>query len=917
MSPYPTPRIHPSLEVRVTIESLDKNKIIEAASKLVAKGAFDKAIKEYQKVLDADPKDVRVLQKVAELHQKKNDNPQAAATFIRVAECYSNDGFFLKAVALYKQVLKLDPSLVDVNVRLAELHQQLQLIGEAMAFYQQVANHYERSGDTRRRLDVLRKMVDLDPDNVAARDKLADLCAREGANAEALEEFTRVAEILKKQGRHDDFLRVGERILQLSPDNVSLARELAEQYLQRGDQKRALSKLQICFRANPRDIDTLRLLASAFSGLGQTAKTVSVYKELAHALSDKGERAEADKVWAQIGAIEPQDADFIARNTVAAQPQAPIRNSPSGVTRRPPSGVHAAPKPVVNEPPKPENLAKLLTETEVYVKYGLYDKALDHLRKVFAVEPENLDAHEKAYAIYVAANNPQQASEQLLNVLRLHTRQGDAVRAKPYLETILKNNPNHAEVPAFVAALGGTIPGLASEPDDTLEPAVIEEEAILDEGGEPAAYADPDDEALVVADDDEILSSEIIVSQESAAFLDIGSSQSNAYPTTADSPIPDEEAIVYSQSSQSFTLSEEDEPVIFGTDSPEPIELGADDAIDTNGGDMAAPVTQPSLTQTAPLYRYSPVPEQPFDLDDEPTRLSTRSGVSSGSLSGSSPADEECDEAVFFIEQGLYEEAQEVLETVLLAYPDNARAAQLLASLQPATDDQGFDGGEESTSPFASAVSENRNSSFDLATELADELVEFEDAPPEPAFADDYQVSVEEVLSEFKKGLEKVVKPEDVDTHYDLGIAYKEMGLLDDALSEFEVARKGCPGKQKELDCLAMVSMIQSMRGNSDGAIAALVEALNLSQLQADNEKGLRYDLAQRLEEAGKLGKALGQFLRVQTLDPRYRDVDQQVSRLSAARVSPESLEGPQTAPTGVAAAGRNAAQKGRKVGFI
>ena len=45
----------------------------------------------------------------------------------------------------------------------------------------------------------------------------------------------------------------------------------------------------------------------------------------------------------------------------------------------------------------------------------------------------------------------------------------------------------------------------------------------------------------------------------------------------------------------------------------------------------------------------------------------------------------------------------------------------------------------------------------------------------------DFQYSVEEVFTEFKKGLEKVVKPEDVDTHYDLGIAYKEMGLLDDA----------------------------------------------------------------------------------------------------------------------------------------
>ena len=107
---------------------MDKNKIIEGAAKLVAKCAFDKAIREYQKVLDMDPRDVRVLQKMGELYQKKGDNPQAASFFTRVAEVYAQDGFFLKAVALYKQVLKLNPDLVEVNVKLAELHQHLGLM---------------------------------------------------------------------------------------------------------------------------------------------------------------------------------------------------------------------------------------------------------------------------------------------------------------------------------------------------------------------------------------------------------------------------------------------------------------------------------------------------------------------------------------------------------------------------------------------------------------------------------------------------------------------------------------------------------------------------------------------------------------------------------------------------------------------
>ncbi|MCU0702141.1 MAG: tetratricopeptide repeat protein, partial [Myxococcaceae bacterium] len=248
---------------------MDKNKIIEAAGKLVAKGAYDKAIKEYQKILEVDPKDVRILQKMGELYQKKNDNASAATFIVKVAESYAKDGFFLKAVAQYKQVLKLDPTLVDINIQLAELHQQLQLMGEAMAYYQVVANHYDKQGDVKKSLDVLRKMVDLDPDNVQSRVKLADLYVRERMNDEAIGELSRAAEHLKRQNRIDDYLRVAERISALKPDDLALAKELAEFYLQRNDQKRALAKLQVCFKADSRDIDTLRLLAVAFQGLGQ------------------------------------------------------------------------------------------------------------------------------------------------------------------------------------------------------------------------------------------------------------------------------------------------------------------------------------------------------------------------------------------------------------------------------------------------------------------------------------------------------------------------------------------------------------------------------------------------------------------------------------------------------------------------
>ena len=125
--------------------AVDKNKIIAEATKLVQKGAYDKAIAQYQRILAEDPKEVRSLLKVAELYQKKGDDKPAAQAFERVAETYAEQGFFLKAVAVYKQVVKIDPDDVRVNERLAGLYQQLGLMSDAMGQLQFMAAAYELS----------------------------------------------------------------------------------------------------------------------------------------------------------------------------------------------------------------------------------------------------------------------------------------------------------------------------------------------------------------------------------------------------------------------------------------------------------------------------------------------------------------------------------------------------------------------------------------------------------------------------------------------------------------------------------------------------------------------------------------------------------------------------------------------------
>lgn len=990
---------------------MDKNKIIEAAAKLVAKGAYDKAIKEYQKILDVDAKDVRILQKMGELYQKKNDSAQAAQFFTKVAESYANDGFFLKAVALYKQVLKLDPSLIDVNLKLAELHQQLQLMGEAMAYYQIVANHLDKSGDSKRSLETLKKMVELDPDNIASRIKLADLCARENMTAEAIAEYRRAADHLKRNSRLDDYVRVAERINGLEPGNVTLARELAEVYLQKQDHKRALAKLQICFKSDPRDVETLRLLATAFEGLGQTSKTISVYKELAKVWGERGRQDEVDRIWRQIEALDPNDAELVARRPAAPPPRpAPGRAAPAAAAPPAPAGGGGRPPPAPAAPaPSKVNISKLLTETDVYVKYGLHDKALEHLRKVFEVDPENIDAHEKAYEIYVASNNQAQAGEQLLNVLRLHTRRGDPARGAPFLQTILETNPHHPEVPAFVAVLR---PGAAEDEPAASEEVVVdasEEEVVVSDSEE--GWNDPNRPVDLVSSspggtggweahrpaEDEPLgegaelapSAEIEVLSEESMSEEVelesvendlpAGDEASQNPYAAEDDFEDKTVVGFPlapQRDQSSTLEVQahtppeqswdadgltpagqelsfdgpsaEEPLAeasdpFSAENLAPVEPEAEELVADDGAapeySLEEPPEESATSPREALDRHedealAAQEEQPVSAEDAyaaaPSEESYVPAPAEEAVEAppeDEPAGEECDEASFFIDQGLFDEAREIVETVLIAYPNHRRAQALLARIEsggaaPLGEEQPQPTGEmpsgngvEGTA--AAAPDGAPKDAFDLAAELADELNELDTgASPEPSgTTGDFQVSFEEVFSEFKKGLSKVVKAEDVDTHYDLGIAYKEMGLIDDAIGEFKVARQGCVGKKKEVDCLTMQAMLQSMKGDLEGAIESYRAALVNETAVGDTELALRYELASAHESAGNLGKALGHLIRVQEANPNYRDVAMRVEMLSASASPEEDAPPPPPKPRGGGGPGGAAAQA-RKAGF-
>ena len=468
---------------------------MDAGRKAYEKGQYDKAIKEYLKVVKEDPKDVRVWLKIGDIYAKKDAKSEATDTYMKVAKFYSDQGFYLKAVAVYKQILKVDPRLVEVNLKLAELYRQLGLLSDAMHHFEMVAAFFHREGKTREALATLRQLVDLDPENVATRIKLAELYSKEEMTKEAIAEFSTTCEYLRKNGRQDDFVKVAERLLFHDQENIELCQELATLYLQRNDPRRALAKLQICFKANQNDPNVLALLAQAFQRLDQKGKTVSVLKELARVHTESGKRKEAEAVHQKILEYVPNDPDSLKFLNRAAKPSqladsvefdapnvadAPVVAPPPARFAGNKMGRSTGSVPLVRDPSESgslgasavpdqrdqeddfvaeleldersgydqaevsgvesqqnaDEIVKILTETDVYVKYGLNQKAIDHLRRVFELDERNLEARERLQDILIKEGREAEGIREL-QILAEHTVGPNPQQALGYLRQIL------------------------------------------------------------------------------------------------------------------------------------------------------------------------------------------------------------------------------------------------------------------------------------------------------------------------------------------------------------------------------------------------------------------------------------------------------------------------------------------------
>lgn len=293
---------------------LNKEKILDQAKAFIDEGKFDKAIREYEKIALADPSDLRVKLKIAELYTKRKQITDAIRIYREVSRAYADEGFYLKAVTVHKNILRLNPSLIEINRQLAELYEKMGLIADAVRQYDILASALEHKGESECALEIRSKIVLLNPSDGTARIKLAETYQREGKMDDSIGQYEEHARQLESSGANPARLAdVFEKILTHRPERHDMFKKLIGIFEKTGDTKKMLKWLESGKNLVENDPELLGRLARIYAGQNQNETARAKYMRLAELYREKEDIDGALGAYFEILVLLPDEEDRLAR----------------------------------------------------------------------------------------------------------------------------------------------------------------------------------------------------------------------------------------------------------------------------------------------------------------------------------------------------------------------------------------------------------------------------------------------------------------------------------------------------------------------------------------------------------------------------------------------------------------------------
>jgi tetratricopeptide (TPR) repeat protein len=131
--------------------------------KLFGRNKASKEIAACEGALEKRPNDTMILKKLGDLYLKANNHKDASEIYVRLGEIFSEKGFYPKAIALYKQAIKINPTWEGPYEKLAELYQVQGFSREAATQYVKLSEMIEKEGDSIEATMYMQKAAELDP----------------------------------------------------------------------------------------------------------------------------------------------------------------------------------------------------------------------------------------------------------------------------------------------------------------------------------------------------------------------------------------------------------------------------------------------------------------------------------------------------------------------------------------------------------------------------------------------------------------------------------------------------------------------------------------------------------------------------------------------------------------------------------
>jgi tetratricopeptide (TPR) repeat protein len=495
----------------------DKSLIVKEAQKYLARGQVDKAIAEWEKLVREAP-DGNVYNTIGDLYLKKGSKKPAVDFFHKAATFFREGGFSLKALALYKKVINIDPADAGAYTALGELSEEKGLATDAIKYYLTVADILAKETSKERFLSIYERILALAPSNIPLRDKVAGLFLKEGLTTHAVREYLNVAHICDEKGDSEQSRAYLTRALEVQPDNKAALIGLSQFYEKKGAMPQAIEYIKKAMERQKDDIGLLlrcaslqkesggydgalasvaeaaalapsdlevarmtgdihlamgnrekawesyrtvvdslvagnrtddaidlagrfkdidpveigRLLISLFRQKGDSEATFEESLFVADLLMDSGMQEEAVQHYREALTIHPDDIQI---KKILAQQEMAMGTEPAAME-------------------KGKSVEDLLTDADIFVKYGLADEARSVLEDLKLQEPDNTEVHSKLKSLYLEMNDREQAVTECLILFELYGRSGEGEMKDAVLKEASEINPGDPRVLERLAAGG-------------------------------------------------------------------------------------------------------------------------------------------------------------------------------------------------------------------------------------------------------------------------------------------------------------------------------------------------------------------------------------------------------------------------------------------------------------------------------